>query len=272
MRKKLGQNFLINRRIREKLLDALEMEKGQEIWEVGPGLGAMTKGLLDRGGVLTAFEIDSAFAALLRELFGEYKNFTLIEGDILKTWQKETGALSDFPFFFGNLPYNIAAALIAKFIENEINFPRMVVTVQNEVALRMAAKAGSKEYSSFSVLCASTYKVTPLMLIKGSSFYPPPNVDSRGVRLDILPDEERPSKSGLFFPLVRSLFSSRRKTIKNNLINFAASVIVNEKAEKNALAALEKCGLSGTRRAETLGLSEFAALAETLEKMANDEF
>jgi 16S rRNA (adenine1518-N6/adenine1519-N6)-dimethyltransferase len=271
MRKKFGQNFLINGRIREKLLDALEMEKGREIWEVGPGLGAMTKGLLERGGILKAFEIDPAFAVLLRELFGEYKNFTLVEGDVLKTWQKEAAGLSEFPFLFGSLPYNIAAALIAEFIENEINFPRMVITVQNEVALRMAAKAGSKEYSSFSVLCASTYKVTPLMLIKGSSFYPSPNVDSRGVRLDILPGEERSSKSGLFFPLVRGLFSSRRKTIKNNLINFAASVIVKGKAEKTALATLEKCGLSGERRAETLGLSEFAALAKTLERLVNDE-
>jgi 16S rRNA (adenine1518-N6/adenine1519-N6)-dimethyltransferase len=108
------------------------------------------------------------------------------------------------------------------------------------------------------------------MLIKGASFYPVPRVDSQGLRLDLLPENERIS-APLFQPLVRSLFSSRRKTIKNNLINFVPSVILEQgrKGEDAAREALDLSGLSGERRAETLSIGEFASLAEALEKIRN---
>ena len=175
MRKKYGQNFLVNADIRNKLLDALEIKPGQKVWEIGPGLGAMTKGLLEKNALVTAFEIDPAFSILLRELFNEYKNFTLIEGDVLKTWPgvQESGEL----FLLGNLPYNIAATLLANFIEKKRFFKRIVVTVQRETAQRMIAKPGTKDYSSFTVLCSSVYKITPLFIIKSSSFYPVPKVE-----------------------------------------------------------------------------------------------
>jgi len=147
----------------------------------------------------------------------------------------------------------------------------MVVTVQKEVALRMAARPDSPDYSSFSVLCSSSYKVSPLDLIKGSSFYPVPKVDSRGVRLDLRCDRE--NKSVLFYPLVRRLFSGRRKTIRNTLTAFAASVIMNQvpNAKGSAMEAasevLRQAGISGERRAETLSPDEFTALAAFLERI-----
>jgi 16S rRNA (adenine1518-N6/adenine1519-N6)-dimethyltransferase len=285
MRKKFGQNFLINPDTRSALLDALELRPGERAWEIGAGLGAMTKGLLERGGRVTAFEIDPAFCRVLREFFareslGDDPAFTLVEGDVLKTWptlrvvtrsaatHDEAGEL----YLLGNLPYNVAAGLLADFIEKGRFFTRMVVTVQREVARRMAAGPGSADYSSFSVLCSSVYKVTTLQVIKGSSFYPAPRVDSQGVRLDLLPAQG--AKPKFFYPLVRALFSTRRKIIRNTLSNFAARVIINKDNSKfpftpqaAASEALKRAGISGTCRAETLGIDEFAALAIVMEDM-----
>jgi 16S rRNA (adenine1518-N6/adenine1519-N6)-dimethyltransferase len=271
MRKKFGQNFLINPAVRIKLLDALEFLPGAEVWEIGPGLGAMTQGLLERGAQLTAFEIDPAFIEILKELFGTNTAFRLVEGDVLKTWHKESVSQTS-QSLLGNLPYNIAAALIGDFIEKGRFFSRMVVTVQEEVAQRMIAKPGSKDYSSFSVLCSSVYKVLLLQKIKSAHFYPAPNVDSRGVRLDLLPMQEKRSKH--FYPLVRSLFSLRRKTLRNSLTTFASSVIIKApdcpaRLKDTAEEIFIETGISGDRRPETLDIHEFAALAACLEDMAN---
>jgi len=276
MRKKFGQNFMINPRERSMLLDALELPEGAKVWEAGAGLGAMTAGLLERGADLTAFEIDPAFARALKEFFGDYSagsrgSFHLVEGDILKTW-RSVDVNDDELFLFGNLPYNIAAALIADFIEKGRFFKRAVITVQREVARRMAVGPGSADYSSFSVLCSSVYKVKLLKIMKPSSFYPAPNIDSQGVRMDLISDPEK--KPRLFYPLVRNLFSSRRKTIRNTLTAFASSVIIGSElkgktflsAREAAFEALKKAGISGDRRAETLSIPEFAALAAFLEE------
>jgi 16S rRNA (adenine1518-N6/adenine1519-N6)-dimethyltransferase len=267
MRKKFGQNFMISPHERSMLLDALELPVKAKVWEAGAGLGAMTAGLLERGADVTAFEIDPAFARALREFFesdsaGSGGSFHLVEGDILKTW-RSVNVNGNELFLFGNLPYNIAAALIADFIEKGRFFKRAVITVQREVAQRMAAGPGSGDYSSFSVLCSSVYKIKLLKIIKPSSFYPAPNVDSQGVRMDLISEPEK--KSRLFYPLVRSLFSSRRKTLRNTLTAFVSSVIIGSDKEV-AEAALKKAGISGDRRAETLSIDEFAALAKFLEE------
>ena len=283
MRKKFGQNFLVNPAARSCLLDALEFQAGDDVWEIGPGLGAMTFGLLERGARITAFEIDTAFIQILKEIFSSEtggmepdtpcRAFRLIEGDVMKTWKAVfPQVLPENLFLLGNLPYNLAAALLADFIENRRFFKRIVVTVQREVAQRMAAGPGSSEYSSFSVLCSSVYKISPLSVIKSSSFYPIPRVDSQGVRLDLLPLREERNK--YFYPLVRSLFSSRRKTIRNTLSSFVASVIMKQKnpsdgkrgAADIAAEVFNRSGLSGERRPETLGIHEFTAIASFLEE------
>jgi 16S rRNA (adenine1518-N6/adenine1519-N6)-dimethyltransferase len=263
MRKKFGQNFLINPGIRKRLVDALEIGEGDDVWEIGPGLGAMTRELLDRGGRVRAFEIDPGFIGLLKELFKDHAGFTLTEGDALKTWRQAQAA----PYLLGNLPYNIGAVLLANFIEEGRFFKRMIVTVQKEVARRMAAKPGSADYSSFSVLIGSAYKVSPLMVISGASFYPAPRVDSRGIRLDLRAGiAPRPP---LFYPLVRQLFSSRRKTIKNNLQSFVSSRIMKPETGPLdiVLPVLEQCGIKPEERAENLTIEQFAELAERLGNM-----
>jgi 16S rRNA (adenine1518-N6/adenine1519-N6)-dimethyltransferase len=232
----------------------------------------MTQGLLERGARVTAFEIDRGFSRVLQELFVNRRNFKLIEGDVFDTW----GTVKDgAPFLLGNLPYNIGAALLADFIEHGRFFKRMVVTLQRETADRMIAAPGSKDYSSFSVLCASVYTITPLMILKGPSFYPVPRVESRGVRLDLRTDVVPGQYPDCFRALVRSLFSSRRKTLKNNLQNFIVSGIINKGALGNkktvrelCTAVLETSGFDPRERAENLRCEDFMTLARTLEGLS----
>jgi 16S rRNA (adenine1518-N6/adenine1519-N6)-dimethyltransferase len=218
--------------------------------------------------IIRAFEIDTGFSRVLRRVFSEEKNFYLIEGDVMKTWSGQGEA----QFLLGNLPYNTAAALLADLIEKGRLFTRMVVTVQKEIAVRMAAPVGSSDYSSFSVLCASAYHVKPLMLIKPSSFYPKPNVDSMGVLLEKRDSDRYPP---VFYPLVRSLFASRRKTIKNNFKGFFASRLAEPllaiiSARDICVQLLAENGLSGGERAEELGLDVFLALAKSVENIQNN--
>jgi 16S rRNA (adenine1518-N6/adenine1519-N6)-dimethyltransferase len=253
MRKKFGQNFLINPAVREALVRALGAPAGESVWEIGSGLGAMTSLLLEQGLTVRAFEIDTGFAKFLRDFFSANAHFSLVEGDVLKTWPAQPSS----PYLLGNLPYNIAAALLADFIEQRRFFKRMVVTVQREVARRMAAVRGSADYSSFSVLCSSAYRVKTLMVIKNASFYPRPNVDSQAVLLELKEDAASLIRPACFYPLLRRLFSSRRKTIKNNLTGFVPA----------AAEALEKSALDGGKRAEDLALEDFQALAQIIEDM-----
>jgi len=246
-------------------VQALDAKSGDEVWEIGPGLGAMTALLLEAGLKIKAFEIDLGFIRVLKNIFSENKNFTLVEGDVMKTWREHQEA----PFLFGNLPYNVAAALLADFIENDRIFSRMVVTVQKEVALRMTATAGKGDYSSFSVLCASAYKVKPLMTIHPTSFYPQPNVDSMAVLLEKKAAQKYPT---VFYPMVRALFASRRKTIKNNLLTFLSSRFGDSLQNKSAVqdlcaSVLQSNSLNGTERAESLGLESFLSLALSIDNM-----
>lgn len=269
MRKKFGQNFLINPAARQALFAALGAKSGDTVWEIGPGLGAMTALLLENGLTVKAFEIDSGFIRILKKIFAQEKNFSLVEGDVMKTWSAlEPRATGAADFLLGNLPYNVAASLLADFIEKGRFFKRMVVTVQKEVALRMTASAGSADYSSFSVLCASAYKVKPLMTIRPSSFHPQPNVDSMGVLLEAkLPAEPYPK---VFYQLIRALFASRRKTVKNNLSRFLASSKSKLSVEQPS-SVVEKIllenSLTGMERAETLELETFLSLAKSMENM-----
>ncbi|MCL1929082.1 MAG: 16S rRNA (adenine(1518)-N(6)/adenine(1519)-N(6))-dimethyltransferase RsmA [Treponema sp.] len=262
IRKQWGQNFLINPRARHFLVDALEAENGAAVWEIGSGLGCMTHELLGRKLKITAFEIDPGLCSVLEELFAAWPDFTLIRGDVLKTWKTTERA----PYLLGNLPYTVAAVLLGNLITDNCFFSRMIITVQKEVALRMAAKPGSKEYSSISVLCSSAYTMKIIMTLKGQSFYPVPRVDSAVVCFERLPNVPLPPP--LFYPLLRSLFASRRKTIANNLLNFISrSCILNKTGTAAAIAedVLKSCGLTGGERAEKLPCGTFLALASGLE-------
>ncbi len=260
MQKKFGQNFLVNRDARRRLIDALQVEEGTTVWEVGPGLGAMTDEMLRRGCVVTAFEIDHGFAETLRQIFAPYiekGQFTLVEGDVLKTWKpyyKEHGLPQRF---FGNLPYNVAAAIVADMISEGARFERSIITVQKEVAERMAAKFGTDNYSSFSVLCQWAYDVTNVMDLAGGCFWPRPNVDSRSVAFVKKSEFPCCKDPKLFMTMLRVLFAQRRKTIKNNLNTMNG-------LKGNVDTVLERAGIAANVRAETLSGQQMLALSDVL--------
>ena len=259
MQKKFGQNFLINPDARKKLIDCLDINENTKVWEIGPGLGAMTSEILERGADLTVFEIDRGFISLISEFFKPYaeKNkFRIIEGDVLKNWKKELERGKP-DRLFGNLPYNIAATIIADTIENNIRFDKCLFTVQKEVAQRMCAKAGSEDYSSFSVLCNWAYDIKPVLDLNGNNFWPKPNVDSRAVIMT--PKENFPccKEPEHFCKLQRALFSSRRKNVRNNLTGFI-------KNNYKALEYLEKAQIDPTLRAEVLSIEQILHLSDIM--------
>ena len=260
MQKKFGQNFLINAHIRQELISALGLSAGDAVWEVGPGLGSMTSLLLESGADLTVFEIDRGFVQLLTSYFGSYHSFHLIEGDVLKTWKAEYQRHAP-KTFFGNLPYNIAAKLIAATIEAECFFDRMVITVQKEVGLRMTAAPGSADYSSFSVLCQWAYDVEPIRDIAPAAFWPKPNVESRALRFIKKQSPQPVRDARLFLSLVRGLFSSRRKTVKNNLSTILAA---RGKKMLPAESLLKAAEINPAARAESLTVYDFIRLSDTL--------
>ncbi|GMO30311.1 MAG: 16S rRNA (adenine(1518)-N(6)/adenine(1519)-N(6)) -dimethyltransferase RsmA [Termitinemataceae bacterium] len=265
--KKFGQNFLISHTARQRLIDALDFQPDDPVWEVGPGLGAVTSLLLECRAHVTAFELDRGFCQSLKEFFGSEDNFTLVEGDFLKTFRQQPN-LPDF--ILGNLPYNIAATLIAGLIESGFFFKRSVFTVQKETAARMCAKAGTKDYSSLSVLCASHYDVSQICILGGAQFYPPPNVDSACVLFRQLPDSMQKQIPQFFYKLVRSLFANRRKTVQNNLAVFLSHnsniITANQQLKITAADILAKANIKITERAENLNLESFLRIAEVLEK------
>lgn len=264
MQKKFGQNFLVNEAARTKIIDALDLGPGTKVWEVGPGLGSMTSEILRRGASLVAFEIDHGFARLLRQFFEEYsqKNqFELVEGDVLKTWKKYYDENHDrLPDrFFGNLPYNVAATIVADTINEGVRFEKIVVTVQKEVAQRMAAKEGTENYSSFSVLCQWAYDIKNVFDLAGGNFWPVPNVVSRAVLMTKKEDFPRCKNPKLFMAMIRQLFSSRRKTIRNNMLK----IVSGEKADE----ALKNAGVSASERAENLGIEKLLLLSDFLDEV-----
>lgn len=263
MQKKFGQNFLINEDARNKIIDALDINENSKVWEIGPGLGSMTSGILEKGSDLTVFEIDRGFISLISQYFKTYSDkgrFRIVEGDALKNWKKQLENESIPDRFFGNLPYNIAATLIADTIENKVRFDKCVFTVQTEVAQRMTAKPGTDDYSSFSVLCQWAYDIKNIVDLSGANFWPRPNVGSRAVLFTKKADFPCCENPAYFVKMQRALFSSRRKTVRNNLTNFLKN---NDKC----LEALRLADIDPMKRAEVLTISQMLKLSDVLNSM-----
>ena len=259
MSKKFGQNFLISSSARNRIADSVISKQGVRVWEVGPGIGALTVQLLNRSANVTAFEIDHGFCRILRnEAFIGEPNFNLIEGDVLKTWEKVFHQQGTPDVICGNLPYNVGSVCIAKFLEKQCLPQLMVYTLQKEVADRLSASEGSKLWSSFTILANIDYKVRTVCSISSQSFYPPPNVDSSVVMMEkrvqplVGPDERR-----TFLTMVDDVFAQRRKTLRNNLLS---GKTVNLLGKENLLERLELSGIPNNERAEQLGFPDLLLL------------
>jgi 16S rRNA (adenine1518-N6/adenine1519-N6)-dimethyltransferase len=272
MSKRLGQNFLVNRSQRERILAELKAEPGSRVWEIGPGIGSMTALALDAGLRVTAFEIDYGFSRLLKRLFGGNDAFRIVEGDFLDTWKAELEASGPPDRVFGNLPYNAANAIVASLLEGMREPPRMIFTVQKEAGLRMTAGPGSKDYSAFSVLCTSACRAKLAFDLGSSSFWPAPRVTSSVVRMDRRADPVAGDDRAGFSTFVRALFSSRRKTLRNNFraaLVPLASVLGGESGAPTGERldeALASLGFRADVRAEALRPEELAALFSALKR------
>lgn len=262
--KQYGQNFMINGAARERLIDLLDIREGTEIWEVGAGLGAMTRGLLSRNARVKAFEIDRGFVHFLHGAFANEiaaGALEILEGNVLKLWAREYFEGQPPERVFGNLPYNIGATFIADTVAKNAVFDRCVFVVQKEIADRMAAKPGAKSYSAFSVLCQARYDVQDALLLGPKSFWPEPRVMSRAV---VMTARRVAPLNPLFFRTVRALFSSRRRTILNNVRAF-----FKEADTADIERLLSSLNISGTERAENLSVEQFESIAEAFDKMIN---
>lgn len=261
LKKRWGQNFLVNRGARERLLSLLEPQPRDTIWEIGPGLGSMTDALIGKSARVLAFEVDRGLCRFLQESLGSVPSFTLIPGDFLENWRAAMSERGPPDRLLGNLPYSSASIMIGDLIEGGLRPSVMVFTVQRELADRMGSRPGSKSYSSFSVLCQSCFRVVDRGDLQPGSFYPVPEVISSIV--EMRPREDAPDGPTLkvLSALARGLFSARRKTIRNNLSSARLEPIVGATA---ARAALEAEGIDLGSRAEQLSPEIFQRLARMI--------
>ena len=254
MSKKLGQNFLIKRGIVDEIVHAAELTPGEPVLEVGPGIGTLTQGLAQSGADVTAIELDRRLLEVLDTTLASYDNVRIIHGDVLKL--DVPSIMNHKPFkVVANLPYYITTPIIISLLESKLPIERLVVMVQKEVALRMVAKPGTKDYGALSV--AVQYYTEPdiVLDVPPKSFLPAPAVTSSVIRcvlrdkppVDVI-DEK------LFFRVVKAGFAQRRKTFSNTMKTTGLS---KDRIEE----LLAKANIDGHRRGETFTLQEFADVA-----------
>lgn len=254
--KKLGQNFLIDENIVRNIVAAAELSDKDTVLEVGPGIGTLTQGLAESGASVVAVELDKRLLPVLDTTLEGYDNVRIVNGDILQVDIMQTVGVDEFKVC-ANLPYYITTPIIFALLEKRLPMERLVAMVQKEVAERMAAKPGGKDYGALSV--AIKYYTEPeiAFIVPPSSFIPAPSVDSAVI---VCKRREKPPvevcDEALFFRVVKAAFSLRRKMLNNSLKNMG---IKGEQVAK----WLELAGVDGKRRAETLSLEEFAALTNT---------
>ena len=265
--KRFGQNFLIDTHVLEKIIKAAEITKEDLVLEIGPGIGTMTQYLCENAREVVAVEIDKNLIPILEnDTLAEYDNVTVINEDILKLdlnrlVQEKNGG--NRIKVVANLPYYITTPIIMGLFESHVPLQNITVMVQKEVADRMQAGPGSKDYGARSL--AVQYYAAPYIAanVPPNCFMPRPNVGSAVIRLTL--HEEPPVKvkdESFMFALIRASFNQRRKTLVNGLTNAAELSLSKETVQE----ALEKLGLSATVRGEALTLEQFAELSNLLAK------
>lgn len=262
--KKFGQNFLIDPHVLDKIIAAAEITEEDFVLEIGPGIGTMTQYLAEAAREVVAVEIDRSLIPILDETLAAYDNVTVINQDVLKLdiaalAQERNGGQ---PIkVVANLPYYITTPIIMSLFESGVPLQSVTVMVQKEVAQRMQAAPGTKDYGALSL--AVQYYASPYIAanVPPNCFIPRPNVGSAVIRLTRYPKPPVAVKDEkLMFALIRASFNQRRKTLLNGLKNAADLPYTKEELQ----AALQAAGLPETVRGETLTLVQFAALADVL--------
>ena len=269
--KSLGQNFLTDQNIIDKIIDGAQIEEGDIVIEIGPGMGVLTAAAAERASKVLAIEIDKNLLPILADSLSEYENVEIIHGDVLKldlnpiiSQNLATDNSKNRVKIIGNLPYYITTPIIMKILEEKILAQSITIMMQKEVAERINAKPGSKTYGAITVAINYYCTVHHISDVHRSVFIPKPNVDSQVLRLDI---RETPpvfvESEKVFFACIKAGFGQRRKTLLNSLTG------VNGLAKQEVLEALNKAKIDPNRRAETLDLSEFATLSNCITAYLN---
>jgi len=259
-RKRWSQHFLVDRNILNKVIRTAQVEKEDMVLEVGPGLGEMTLALARQVKRVIAIEIDPKLVAILNKKMKDYPNVEVVKGDILKVDFRQFLKREGHPIkVVANLPYQISTPLLFRFIESKEAFSTFTLMLQREVAERMVAPPGRKEYGPLSIFIQMFSDVSIRFFIKPSAFFPPPKVESAVVHMVW---KEKPmietNDEEWFKRVVRACFGYRRKTLVNALKH--SELFLPEPVELK----MEAIGIDPRRRPETLTIQEFAGLAEAL--------
>jgi 16S rRNA (adenine1518-N6/adenine1519-N6)-dimethyltransferase len=265
-KKSLGQNFLIDTNILRRIVDFAELTEETGVIEIGPGIGALTEQLARRAKKVVAFEIDQRLLPILDDTLSPYSNVRIIHQDVLKADVhrvicEEMADVADI-MVVANLPYYVTTPIIMKLLTDALPIRGIVVMLQKEVADRIAAQPGTKDYGSLSIAVQYYTKAETVMTVPRTVFMPQPNVDSAVIRLTKRKEPVvKVNDEAFFFQVVRASFGQRRKTILNNL----TSHLPNGKKLKEAIEhALTELHIDPRRRGETLTIEEFAALSNRL--------
>ncbi|MDF1509513.1 16S rRNA (adenine(1518)-N(6)/adenine(1519)-N(6))-dimethyltransferase RsmA [Robertmurraya sp. DFI.2.37] len=265
-KKSLGQNFLIDTNILNRIVDHANLTDESGVIEVGPGIGALTEQIARRSKKVVAFEIDQRLLPILEETLSPYGNTKIIHSDVLKVdvasmMATEFAGITDV-MVVANLPYYVTTPIIMKLLEEKLPIRGIVVMLQKEVAERIAAKPGTKDYGSLSIAVQYYTEAETVMIVPKTVFVPQPNVDSAVIRLTVRATPKVPVKSeAFFFQITKASFAQRRKTILNNL---TSQLPEGKEKKEEILSALSQVNIEPTRRGETLSIEEFAALSDAL--------
>ncbi|WP_138420012.1 16S rRNA (adenine(1518)-N(6)/adenine(1519)-N(6))-dimethyltransferase RsmA [Aquibacillus sediminis] len=263
-KKSLGQNFLIDVNILEKIMHFAGIDKETGTIEVGPGMGALTEQLAIHSDKVVAFEIDQRLVPILQDTLSAYSNIEIVNKDVLKADIHQVITSQFKPdqeiIVVANLPYYITTPILMKLLMDRLPVSSYTVMIQKEVAERMAAEPNSKSYGSLSLAVQYYTKASIVMNVPKTVFMPQPNVDSSVLHLEM---RETPpvtvEDEHFFFDVVQASFGQRRKTLRNNLSRHFKDKLNKETIEQY----LNQAGIDGTRRGESLSMEEFANLANT---------
>lgn len=268
-KKSLGQNFLTDANVLRRIVAAVEIGPDDAVLEVGPGRGALTALMAEVARRVVAVEIDRQLVPLLRTVFLLRPNVEIVEADILTAdlealLEERGGGKWKVA---ANLPYNISSQVLFRFLDYRALFSLLVLMFQKEVGDRLLARPGTKEYGILSVFCALHYDISRVVTVRPGAFHPVPKVDSVVLRFIPLAEPRVDVGDEPFFRrVVKAAFSQRRKTLWNCLRSAGLAG-----SDEMLLGALQRCGIDGNRRGETLSLEEFAALARTLAAVGGSE-
>ena len=264
--KSLGQNFLINSEVVESIVNSSEISEDDMVIEIGPGLGTLTKYLLEKAGKVLCIELDTRMIKILEDRFNVYENFEVINQDVLKVnlneiikENKKDGKIKNVKVV-ANLPYYITTPIIMKLLEDKLDIKSITVMIQKEVADRLIEVPGGKDTGAITYSVYYYCKSEKIMVVPNSSFIPEPEVTSEVIKMTL---REEPAvkieNPKVMFMIIKSAFMQRRKTLLNALTNTKVFLSKNE-----GLEILKKLNLDENVRAENLTIEDFANIAKSI--------